>query len=183
MLSSKSSYAISAVIKYCGLAMSRRNCYAQTMDEHASAAANGDLDEPSAAVAAAALDDLSWAVTKMRAGERIVLNQALFAAYRAASSPHSFRALKSDLEAFDLWCCKHHRIALPASPETVADYLDHRAAKGARPASLARYKASVAKIHHVNRRAKRTPYRRPKGTPLRSGMTGMTDAAFALIAA
>lgn len=119
------------------------------MDEHASAAANGDLDEPSAAVAAAALDDLSWAVTKMRAGERIVLNQALFAAYRAASSPHSIRALKSDLEAFDLWCCKHHRIALPASPETVADYLDHRAAKGARPASLARYKASVAKIHQL----------------------------------
>ena len=35
----------------------------------------------------------------------------------------------------------------------------------------------------VNRRAKRTPYRRPKGTPLRSGMTGMTDAAFALVAA
>jgi integrase len=99
--------------------------------------------------AAAALDDLSWAVTNMRAGERIVLNHALFAAYRAASSPHSIRALKSDLEAFDLWCRKHHRIALPASPETVADYLDHRAGQGAKPASLARYKASLAKIHQL----------------------------------
>lgn len=35
----------------------------------------------------------------------------------------------------------------------------------------------------VNRRAKSTPYRRPKGTPLRSSVTGMTDAAFALVAA
>src|SRR3546814_7342265 len=68
----------------------------------------------------------------MRAGERIVVNAALIAAYQAASSPHSIRALRSDLEAFDLWCRRHNRIALPASPETVADYLDGRAEKGSR---------------------------------------------------
>ncbi|TWD00108.1 phage integrase family protein [Sphingobium sp. AEW010] len=95
----------------------------------------------------ASADDLSWAVVKMRAGERIVVNEALIAAYQAASSPHSIRALKSDLEAFDLWCRRHNRISLPATPETVADYLDARAAKGSRPASLGRYKASIAKIH------------------------------------
>lgn len=95
----------------------------------------------------ASADDLSWAVVTMQAGERIVVNEPLIAAYQAASSPHTVRALKSDLEAFDLWCRRHNRIALPASPETVADYLDARAEKGSKPASLGRYKASIAKIH------------------------------------
>lgn len=38
-------------------------------------------------------------------------------------------------------------MSLPATPETVADYLDARAEKGSKPASLSRYKASIAKIH------------------------------------
>ena len=101
----------------------------------------------------ASADDLSWAVVQMRAGDpsggRIVVNAALLAAYQAASSPHSIRALKSDLEAFDLWCRRHNRIALPATPEVVADYLDARADKGSKPASLGRYKASIAKIHQL----------------------------------
>ncbi|OHD03714.1 MAG: integrase [Sphingomonadales bacterium RIFCSPLOWO2_12_FULL_63_15] len=103
--------------------------------------------ETSAAELAASADDLSWAVVKMCAGATIVVNEALIAAYQAASSPHSIRALKSDLEAFDLWCRHQNRIALPATPETVADYLDARAGKGSKPASLGRYKASIAKIH------------------------------------
>jgi integrase len=78
-----------------------------------------------------------------------VRHQALIAAYQAASSPHSIRALKSDLEAFDLWCRREHRIALPATPDVVADYLDARAGQGSKPASLGRYKASIAKIHHL----------------------------------
>lgn len=98
---------------------------------------------------AASVDDLSWAVVKMHAGERIVVNEVLLAAYQAASSPHSIRALKSDLEAFDLWCRRMARIALPATPETVADYLDGRAGQGSKPASLGRYKASIAKIHQL----------------------------------
>lgn len=85
----------------------------------------------------------------MRAGERIVINEALIAAYQRASSPHSIRALKSDTEAFDGWCRRMNRIALPVSAETVADYLDARAGKGSRPASLSRYKASIAKIHQL----------------------------------
>ncbi len=100
-----------------------------------------------AAVSPASADDLSWAIVKMRAGARIVVNEALIAAYQAASSPHSIRALKSDLEAFDTWCRRTSRIALPATAMTVADYLDARAGKGSRPASLSRYKASIAKIH------------------------------------
>lgn len=97
----------------------------------------------------AAVDDLSWAVVAMRAGELITINETLLAAYQAASSPHSIRALKSDLEAFDLWCRRTGRIALPATPETVADYCDARAGQGSKPASLTRYKASIAKIHQL----------------------------------
>ena len=94
-------------------------------------------------------DDLAWAVVKMRAGVTIVVNEALIAAYQAASSRHSICALKSDLEGFDLWCRCNMRIALPATPETVADYLDARAAKGSKPATLGRYKASIAKNHQL----------------------------------
>ena len=105
---------------------------------------------PDAALPAiAAQGDLAWAIVQMRAGERIVINEALIDAYQRSSSPHSIRALKSDVDAFDAWCRRMNRIALPASAETVADYLDARAAKGGRPASLARYKASIAKIHHL----------------------------------
>jgi site-specific recombinase XerC len=88
-------------------------------------------------------------VTKLSARQTITVNAVLIAAYQAASSPHSIRALKSDLEAFDLWCRRTKRIALPATPEIVADYLDARAGQGAKPASLGRYKASIAKIHQL----------------------------------
>ena len=67
--------------------------------------------------------DLAWTIVQMRAGERITVNEGLIAAYQAASSPHSIRALKSDVEAFDAWCRRNNRIALPATAETVADYL------------------------------------------------------------
>ena len=96
-----------------------------------------------------ALPDFAWTATQMRAGARIVIDAQLFAAFEAASSPHSLRALKSDLEAFDSWCRRTKQIALPATPELVADYLDARAGQGAKPASLARYKASIAKIHQL----------------------------------
>jgi site-specific recombinase XerD len=114
------------------------------LDENAPAAGQSGALAPMASA-----DDLTWAVVKMQAGERIVINEALIAAYQAASSAHTIRALKSDLEAFDLWCRRTKRIALPATPETVADYLDARAEKGAKPASIGRYKASIAKIHQL----------------------------------
>jgi hypothetical protein len=115
------------------------------------------FEGPKTAVAAAeavlppvrAPTDLAWTIVQMRAGERITVNEALIAAYQAASSPHSIRALKSDIEAFDAWCRRVNRVALPATAETVADYLDARAGKGSRPASLSRYKASIAKIHQL----------------------------------
>ncbi|WP_103098824.1 site-specific integrase [Novosphingobium guangzhouense] len=119
------------------------------MEPDAAIPANALIPAETGVARPAAPDDLAWAVVNMRAGEAIVVNEALLAAYQAASSPHSIRALKSDLEAFDLWCRRAKRIALPATPEVVADYLDARAGQGSRPASLARYKASIAKIHQL----------------------------------
>jgi site-specific recombinase XerD len=120
------------------------------MDDAAPLDENALIEGESGAVAPLALaDDLAWAVVKMQAGESIVVNAPLIAAYQAASSPHTIRALKSDLEAFDLWCRRAQRIALPATPETIADYLDARAGKGSTLASLGRYKASIAKIHQL----------------------------------
>lgn len=93
--------------------------------------------------------DLAWEITKLKAGAAITVDAELVMAFQAASSPHSIRALASDLEAFDLWCGRAGRITLPATAETVADYLDARAEKGSKPASLARYKASIAKVHQL----------------------------------
>jgi site-specific recombinase XerC len=112
-------------------------------------AENGDLAGAVAARSAAALPAIAWTATQMRAGARIFIDAGLFAAFEAASSPHSLRALKSDLDAFDSWCRRSRQIALPATPELVAAYLDARAGQGAKPASLARYKASIAKIHQL----------------------------------
>lgn len=115
--------------------------------------APGDLiDATGAEVPQAAtrpLEGLGWAVVKMKAQTGVVLDAALLAAYEAASSPHSIRALKSDLEAFDLWCRRQGVAALPATSAQVAAYLEARAGEGARPASLSRYKASLAKIHQL----------------------------------
>lgn len=91
------------------------------------------------------MSQIAWTALQMRAGGRIIINEELIAAYQLASSLHSIRALKSDLEAFDLWCRRTNRIALAATPEIVAAYLDDRAGKGAKPASLGRYRASIAK--------------------------------------
>ncbi|VWX50799.1 site-specific integrase [Novosphingobium sp. 9U] len=95
------------------------------------------------------VEELLWAIAKVNAGTRITLDPQLIAAFQAGASPHSLRALRCDLEAFDQWCRDNNRTALPASPVTVADYLDARAEQGGKPASLGRYKASIAKLHRL----------------------------------
>lgn len=95
------------------------------------------------------VEGLGWTVVKMKAEVSVVLDAALLAAYEAASSPHSIRALKSDIEAFDLWCRRQGLAALPATSSQVAAYLEARGQEGAKPASLSRYKASLAKIHQL----------------------------------
>ena len=125
---------------------------------HGTASGISDLDAEESGVSAdvagdvpalAQAGDLAWAVLKMQAGARVTIDAALLGAFEAASSPHSRRALRSDLEAFDLWCRRSGVPSLPATPELVAAYLEARARGGAKPASLARYRASLAKIHRL----------------------------------
>jgi integrase len=53
------------------------------------------------------------------------------------------------LDAFDLWCRRQGTPALPASPALIAAYLQARAGQGVKPASLGRYKASLARVHRL----------------------------------
>ena len=73
----------------------------------------------------------------------------LFEAYAAAAAPNALRALTSDLRAFDAWCAEQGMAALPASPPLIVAYLQARDEAGAAPASLARYKASIARLHRL----------------------------------
>lgn len=107
------------------------------------------LDADAGVPAIASAGALTWTIIHLRAASAVTVDQTLLEAFEAASSPHSLRALKSDLEAFDSWCRRTKRIALPATPELIADYLDARAGQGSKPASLTRYKASIAKIHQL----------------------------------
>lgn len=77
----------------------------------------------------------------------LVADADRIAAASAAAAPNSRRALVSDLLAFDRWCRGQRLAALPATGPQVASYLKARAAAGAAPASLARYKASLAAVH------------------------------------
>ncbi|AXB78584.1 integrase [Novosphingobium sp. P6W] len=88
-------------------------------------------------------------VTTLRTAEPVVIDAPLLEAFQAAASRHTLLALRSDLTAFDLWCREHRRITLPANAQDVADYLKYRAGQGAKPASLARYKASIARLHQL----------------------------------
>jgi len=88
-------------------------------------------------------------ITSLRTVERVVIDAALLDAFQAAASEHTLAALRSDLSAFDLWCRQHRRITIPAQPEDVAEYLKARAGQGGKPASLTRYKASIARLHQL----------------------------------
>ena len=71
----------------------------------------------------------------------------LLDAYEAASAPNAVRALQSDLRAFGAWCRTQGVASLPAGGGIIAAYLEARSIDGAAPASLARYKASIARLH------------------------------------
>jgi integrase len=77
----------------------------------------------------------------------------LLAAYAAAAAPSSLRASRADVLAFDVWCRNRGVKTVPAGPENIAAFLKHRAGEGAAPASLTRYKVSIAKLHKLCRLA------------------------------
>lgn len=75
----------------------------------------------------------------------------LLAAYAAAAAPNSLRAFRSDVLGFDAWCRARGELTVPASPEVISAFLKDRGGQGAAPASLARAKASLAKLHKLCR--------------------------------
>ena len=81
----------------------------------------------------------------------VLIDSALRQASAAAAAPNTLRAFRADVSAFDTWCRVQGRKSLPATPQTLAAFLQHRAGQGAAPASLTRYRASIAKLHRLCR--------------------------------
>lgn len=67
---------------------------------------------------------------------------------RGAISPNTERALKADTAIFTAWCAEHSRETLPASPDTVAAFIDAQAEVKA-TATVRRYIASIARMHRA----------------------------------
>ena len=70
-----------------------------------------------------------------------------FEAALEAMADNSKAALASDLDCYVDWCAAERRVAFPAEPETIARYLKAREKRGAKPATLARRIASIARAH------------------------------------
>ena len=70
------------------------------------------------------------------------------AAAKGAISDNTERALRSDLGIYAAWCGKRGLAAVPASPATVAAFVDEMAAVRA-PATVRRYVASIAAAHRA----------------------------------
>lgn len=70
-------------------------------------------------------------------------------AARGAFAPATVAAIAADTQAFADWCRDNGRAALPATPATVAEYVDARYAAGSAPASIRRYVASVGFMHRA----------------------------------
>lgn len=107
-----------------------------------------DISPPSASPGSALAELQTDLALALRAPD-VAVDRELLAAYVDAAAPNSIRALRQDVEAFDLWCRRSVARAFPATPGMVADWLKHRASEGAAPASLVRYKASIAKAHRL----------------------------------
>ena len=67
-------------------------------------------------------------------------------AARGAYSPNTERALRADSAVFAAWCVEHHVASMPATPATVAAFVDAMADTRA-PATVRRYVASIATMH------------------------------------
>ena len=75
---------------------------------------------------------------------------AYFEAASGAFSPNTERALRADVQVLEAWCREHRRAAFPASPDTVAAFVDDMAGIKT-PATVRRYVSSIAALHKVLR--------------------------------
>ena len=74
-------------------------------------------------------------------------------AVRDAFSRNTRRAVRSDLGIYAEWCAERGRKALPASPQTLAAFIDDMARSRA-PATVSRYVASIGAAHWAIGRGK-----------------------------
>ncbi len=69
-------------------------------------------------------------------------------AARGAFADNTLRAMASDSRIFAAWCQDQGRAVLPATPETVAAFIDAQAETKAR-ATVERYRSSIAALHRA----------------------------------
>ena len=67
-----------------------------------------------------------------------------------ATEESTKRAYRADWKDFVFWCAGEKRIALPATPETVAEYLNHMANAGAKHATIKRRVVSISAAHKAS---------------------------------
>lgn len=77
----------------------------------------------------------------------VAIDAAVIDAARRAMSANSWRALRADIRIFGEWCAARGLITLPALPATVAAFVRDQADRGKKAATLARYVASIARLH------------------------------------
>ena len=77
----------------------------------------------------------------------VTIDAAIIDVARRAMSPNTWRALRADIRVFGGWCSAHALPTLPASPSAVAAFLRDQANHGKKAATLARYTASIARLH------------------------------------
>ncbi len=65
-----------------------------------------------------------------------------------ALSPNTLRAIRADTAVFTTWCVGQDMTALPASPDTVAGFIDTMAVHK-KPATIRRYVASIGHLHRA----------------------------------
>ena len=84
--------------------------------------------------------------------DRGAVVETLLGAYaraaKGAFSANTERAVRADLGIYTAWCTARGRPALPASPDTIAAFVDAMAATRA-PATVRRYVASIAVAHRA----------------------------------
>ena len=77
---------------------------------------------------------------------------AYFEAASGAFSPNTERAVRADVQVFKAWCRRNRRAAFPASPDTVAAFVDDMAGIKT-PATVRRYASSIATLHKALQQA------------------------------
>ncbi len=68
---------------------------------------------------------------------------------QGAFAPNTVRALRADTAIFTAWCDTAGVPALPAAPQTVADFIDAMRTASKRPATIRRYVSSIAHLHRA----------------------------------